>query len=66
MGPLDDYEAKTATPTESMDALLLLRGVHPLEFRLPGRLDHHPEMNELRPLSFPSELFKVAKAVPAA
>ena len=29
-GPLDDYEAKTATPTESMDDLLLLRGVHPL------------------------------------
>lgn len=28
--PLDDYEAKTATPTESMDNLLLLRGVHPL------------------------------------
>jgi hypothetical protein len=29
-GPIDDYEAKTATPTESMNALLLLRGVHPL------------------------------------
>lgn len=28
--PLDDYEAKTATPTESMNGLLLLRGVHPL------------------------------------
>jgi predicted flap endonuclease-1-like 5' DNA nuclease len=29
-GPLDDYEAKTATPTEAMDDLLLLRGIHPL------------------------------------
>ena len=29
-GPIDDYEAKTATPTEAMDDLLLLRGVHPL------------------------------------
>ena len=28
--PLDGYEAQTATPTESMAGLLLLRGVHPL------------------------------------
>jgi superfamily II DNA/RNA helicase len=28
--PLDNYEAKTASPTESMNGLLLLRGVHPL------------------------------------
>ena len=28
--PLDDYEAKTATPTDSMAKLLPLRGVHPL------------------------------------
>ena len=28
--PLDDYQAKTATPNESMSDLLLLRGVHPL------------------------------------
>ena len=28
--PLDDYEAVTATPTEAMNDLLLLRGVHPL------------------------------------
>ncbi len=28
--PLDGYEAITATPNESMDSLLLLRGVHPL------------------------------------
>ncbi len=28
--PLDDYQAITATPTESMSGLLLLRGVHPL------------------------------------
>ncbi|WP_075083704.1 DEAD/DEAH box helicase [Mariniblastus fucicola] len=29
-GPLDDYEAITATATEAMSDLLLLRGVHPL------------------------------------